>query len=417
MFKAIFFLLFTVAASVVADVQVSGSGGEYFDVLGRSGKIVMGLNNETNVEIRMSAVVERDSDGNAVGKTGSVKHTFNNFASQDFTFGEPEYGDWSGVDYAMVPFQSILFADTNLTVKIYLFIGEGVISDGSNSFAVGPGTFKYSYFLQNWPFCTLSENGGNTDDNTLCMKGGSEEEGSTLDFTITVTSQGLGTSTASTEANSTDIEWNDGSVLINPQEYTVEENLLTMADGFPSSETVNETTTLVFRFDRFDNGTLYYDPVMGFAGSNSIVNATDDAIITDDKITDDAITDDDINTNGTDSNGKGKGRGKKGPSKQKGRNKQRPRAKKGPMKNGAKPDDDEDNTTLTTGWVDVGDAGTAGIDHTVSKPVAVFSIGVVAFIAVLAIGVLVIRLKKSQWDHKPLPVTSGHVMPETGLDL
>ena len=389
-----FTMLMALAAVGLSDVSVSGPNGEYFNVLGKSGKIDMGLSNSTYVTIRMSAVVERDDQGDSVGKSGQVKHTFNNFASQDFSFGDLASGEWGGaggVSYVMVPSESQLFGDTNITVHVFMFTEDGTVTDGSNQFDVSAGTFKFSYYVSNWPFCTLSGNGGNADDYTLCTKGGSEEVGDTLDLTITIDSTGLGDSSTSEEAESTDIVWGDGSVLISPQEYRVDETLMTMTDGFPSVETVNETTTIVYRFDRFD-GVLYYDPVMGFSNGTNTSG---------------------IDLSVTDVNATSPHHGKHRPSPKKGPGKRRP----GPIRNGKKRPSpkrvpsrgsDDDNVTLTDDNVTLANVDVlfASHDHTeTSSSISmILSMGVVAAVVLVALGVA--TLVRERQSHMALPMSS-----------
>ena len=57
-------------------------------ILGRSGKMTVSNSNlgSSSVTVTMDALREVDTSGNAVGTTGNQKHSFNTFASQDFTF-------------------------------------------------------------------------------------------------------------------------------------------------------------------------------------------------------------------------------------------------------------------------------------------------------------------------------------------
>lgn len=66
-------------------------------VMGQSGKFMFydsGGSESSGITVTMDTLKEVDAQGNEVGKSGSVKHSINSFASQSFTIAAKE----SGVD-------------------------------------------------------------------------------------------------------------------------------------------------------------------------------------------------------------------------------------------------------------------------------------------------------------------------------
>lgn len=83
-------------------------------VMGQSGKIsitstqtVGGVDKVDTITINFSSLKEKDSSGNEVGKNGSVKHSFNNFATMDFEVSK----------VTTVKFQNIDAYSDSLTAK------------------------------------------------------------------------------------------------------------------------------------------------------------------------------------------------------------------------------------------------------------------------------------------------------------
>ena len=67
-------------------------------VLGQSGKVMISkANDSSRVTMEMDKIAEYSSNGTEVGKSGQVKHSFNTFASQEFTFSELKKEKYQGI--------------------------------------------------------------------------------------------------------------------------------------------------------------------------------------------------------------------------------------------------------------------------------------------------------------------------------
>ena len=88
-------------SDVPADVDNCAVIG--LEILGQSGKFTIydktkGMASDTNkVTVEMDALREVDTEGNAVGASGSVKHSIQTFAAQSFTINEPESAVIDGI--------------------------------------------------------------------------------------------------------------------------------------------------------------------------------------------------------------------------------------------------------------------------------------------------------------------------------
>ena len=111
-------------------------------VLGQSGKIEMTLDTQANVygtitnitevvKVTMEGIQELDSDFNPVKNTGppSEKHSFNTFATMDFTFSNVVATTFQNLDVSMITFNCPLINNVvNLKVLLYIFLEPGEIA-------------------------------------------------------------------------------------------------------------------------------------------------------------------------------------------------------------------------------------------------------------------------------------------------
>ena len=154
-----FFLtaLFHLVASCVCGDETITGGNVQCKILGQSGKIrlvYIGNNTEGNfsdsndnqLTFEVDSIYERDAQGNEVGKTGPKKHSLNSLASQEFNFTKVD-----NVSY----YQGIKVINVNLTayldgpqaaldVMVFLFLEDGNVTFGNESFAVFNGTLKFN---------------------------------------------------------------------------------------------------------------------------------------------------------------------------------------------------------------------------------------------------------------------------------
>lgn len=257
---------------VMADTEMSGDGATA-DVLGQSGKIVLTYEDQST-QITISSITEVDSSGNTVGNTGPAagKHSFNSFATQDFTFSDVQEKTFQGLETSYVNFTCSLVDNVaNLTVDLYLFLENGNTTIDSRNYTVSPGSFKFSYYLSNWPFCTI---GGSDENNTLCIKGNSEQEGAFLDFEIIL--KAVGNAQDVSDNNGTSIvTYDDESNVVLPNKYQVDGEWFTMPDGYPLTENQGSQQIVTFRFARF-SGTVDYDPFVNWGSDSANSNSNDD---------------------------------------------------------------------------------------------------------------------------------------------
>lgn len=262
-FLSLMFAILCSIGMVLGDTEMSGDGATA-DVLGHSGKITMTYEDQTT-QITMSSVTEVDSSGNVVGNTGaaSSKHSFNSFASQDFTFSDVYDGDFQGIDASIVNFTCPLIDNSvHLTVELYLFLEHGNVTVGSKNYTVDPGSFKFSYYVDNWPFCTIGGTG-----NTLCVKGNQEQQGAFLDFEVILKGQG---NAKDVDIDSTDstITYGANNEVVLPNKYQVDGAWFTMPSGYPLTVIQGSQQIVTFRFARF-SGTLDYDPFVNWGVSSN----------------------------------------------------------------------------------------------------------------------------------------------------
>ena len=122
---------------------------------GQSGKITIGRadppsKDPNSVTVQMDELKEVDKDGNEVGKTGNPKHSFNSFASQDFTFGDLKSVTYEGLDAKSFDFTSVINGGT-LRIITYIFTEKGSFKNGNETIEVNNGTFKFNIEVRNSP--------------------------------------------------------------------------------------------------------------------------------------------------------------------------------------------------------------------------------------------------------------------------
>jgi hypothetical protein len=221
-------------------------------VLGQSGKIDVDYDDQT-IQVTMDSITEVDSDGNAVGNTGSVNHSFNSFASQDFELGKLYNTSYQNVSATAINFTaSLVDATSTFKVQLYLFTEDGSINNQNESYDVSRGSFKCSYNWDYWPFCTIGGSGV-----TKCTKGGSDQEGAYLDFKIIL----KGNNEAEEGTNGT-LVYEDDTRVFMPADYYAS-GWEVMPDGYPQEVLQGSKTEVAFRFARFD-AALDYDPILNW---------------------------------------------------------------------------------------------------------------------------------------------------------
>ena len=128
----------------------------------------------------MDALSEVDANGNAVGASGSVKHSINSFAPQQFEFAPQEDDVAIGTATATkvsftTPFKGL--GDSTLAVHTYLITHSGDVGTDTETWAVNQGDIKFNLALADWDWC-----GGTAE----CGKGQAVEVGAFIDVVVSV---------------------------------------------------------------------------------------------------------------------------------------------------------------------------------------------------------------------------------------
>lgn len=259
------FLLIGIACCASAANQKVTSGDVIVEILGQSGKMKIWRpssttqvsDNATDVKpitIFLDSLTEVDQNGNPVGTSGSSKHSFNTFASQDFTFSSIKNGNLphSNITVSYVDFQSQL-SGLNSIVKLTVYIvkedGEFVL--GNDTIEVKKGEVKFSIELSNWSWCG-------------CSKGQVTEVGAFVDVELTVQlhgSQKVTEDTDDDDKGSKKFTFGEGQNMITPKTISIDGSYVTFPTGYPKFALKGNKNSFTFRFEKFTSKALY-DPTI-----------------------------------------------------------------------------------------------------------------------------------------------------------
>lgn len=241
------------------------TAGVYVKAVGRSGKIKVGFSKNIDTDpdrifVDMDELKEKDSNGNEVGKSGRTKHSFNSFATQDFTFTDVEESTLQNITVDKFSFKSSLLSGiADLTVTVYVFKENGNITLGDEENEVERGNVKFSFLLENWKFC------GTSAGDVSCKKGGADETGAFIDFVITI--KGKGTPRLKNENNGGKkrgqkyyLGGNSEVVMSKKVQYDGG-SFTDMESGYPMIITQGSKTSFVFRLKKFMSS-AFYDPTL-----------------------------------------------------------------------------------------------------------------------------------------------------------
>ena len=233
------------------------------DVKGQSGKMTIGFGDEKAVMVTFDAVTELDASGNAVGTSGSTKHSFNSFASQDFTIGDHMegvcYEDAEGVDLRanLIKFEATGLADVaRLFVDTYFFLDSGTIDNGGEVTTIEPYMFKWNIGVEDWPFCG--------SEGVSCKKGSKNEVGEMLDVDIEIKGLGVNPTLVSENAGEPIVyDLGGGALLSLSKKIEIDGSaIVDMATGYPKVITKGSKTLFTFRFPKAQS--ILYDPAVDF---------------------------------------------------------------------------------------------------------------------------------------------------------
>jgi hypothetical protein len=230
------------------------------EALGKSGKIRINKSitkdntTESNtITLDFSSLKELDVNGTEVGKSGQIKHSFNNFAQMDFKISQTTnvlYQNLTALTFDLTA-TDIQLPATRFTGRVFIFNETGSISNNGESASVNPGTIKLSIDIQNWNFCTQN---ATCPGINCCKRGNDIEIGNYLEFVMVVKGK------ESSKKKSEKIYSLGGSEFILFQNIQVDGNWTTMPTGYPRN---NNTEEYTFRFPIFTK-TLSYDPIIQY---------------------------------------------------------------------------------------------------------------------------------------------------------
>ena len=235
-------------------------------VLGQSGKIQIVKNyttgNETKLEtvtINFSALREKDKDGNDVGTTGPVKHSFNNFTELNFTVDPVQIGNvlnLTAISTTLTATDIIGNKIGTFVAKVVVFNETGVIETGTNeTVKVNAGTLKFTVDVKDWQFC---DGAVNDTASAICVKGDERETGAFLDFELEI--KGQKEANRSLNSNSTYQLGNSDFVLSNYVKLD-DGDFTKLPENYPAYERQGEKDIFTFRFPLFKTSASY-DPLV-----------------------------------------------------------------------------------------------------------------------------------------------------------
>lgn len=222
------------------------------NVQGQSGKFTVYPESkgvQSGIQIEMDALREVDTNGGAVGTQGSDKHSIQTFASQTFTISPMVMVQLDGgVSAAQVSFQSTVSTVGKIGVDTYVMAGSGTVGPQGETWAVRPGDLKWNVRIWDWQFCDGSGAGA-------CR---ANDVGDYIELDVSV----KGLASASKTGNKTIDLGGQATLELSNQVFVDNSTWSTMPSGYPAVHVQGGTTTITFRFPKF-NSSILYDPVIG----------------------------------------------------------------------------------------------------------------------------------------------------------
>lgn len=233
----------------------NSSGTTMVDVKGQSGKFTI-YNSKRGISegitVTMDALREVDANGNAVGTSGSVKHSLNTFASQSFTINDKEAARVGTVRATKIAFSSPVSTAGSIKVDTFVIEERGKVGPPGETWGVDVGDLKWNIELSNWNWCG-------------CSKGSSTEIGAFIDVDISV--KGLGNMAFRPGSNKS-IDMGSGLSMELSDQVMVDGNWTSMPDGYPKVVMQGSSTVFTFRFPKFKS-VATYDPLIAGMGKAS----------------------------------------------------------------------------------------------------------------------------------------------------
>lgn len=250
--------------AVGADKSVEAAGIK-LKIQGQSGKMTMTVPTDAggtqDVVVEMSALRQLDASGITLGSGGSKKHSFNSFATQEFTIGEPVEDTYEGLGITKITFESTMVETSKITVHTMIFQESGTFTVAGETLSVTNGTIKFNVELESWVWCG--------DSGISCTSKDGTGDAVELDLSIKVKGGNNPSKKGSTEATGT-FELGGGSELVMISNYTVVEEGGAMKDvgmdeGYPKVDGASFT----LKFSRWTGNKVIYDPLVMSSGTKT----------------------------------------------------------------------------------------------------------------------------------------------------
>lgn len=218
------------------------------DILGQSGKFTVydeRRGKASGIQVTMDALREVDASGNSVGASGSVRHSIQTFAAQNFEIAPGEdvtLGD-DNVSAVKVSFASSVSSIGLIRVDTYVLGKSGALGPPGETWAVQAGDLKWNIELSNWTWC-------------VCKQGQQTEEGAFIDLDISV----KGFADVEAKGGNKSLSLGGGVTLELSNQVYADGTWASMPEGYPKISLKGSSTTFTFRFPKFTTSSLY-DPV------------------------------------------------------------------------------------------------------------------------------------------------------------
>jgi len=253
-----------VAAPTPASVEkISEAGKVAVKIIGKSGKFTVynkakGLGDANKVTVEMDALREIDASGNEVGKSGSIKHSINTFAAQDFQISAPEsvkMGVNNSVSATKVNFISSVSGIGTIYVDTFVMNSAGSVGPDGEPWPVVAGDMKFNVALSGWSFC----------DAASCKDG----IGDSVELDIKMKGKNpMALKTPGSSKNKFDL--GGGVKLQLTNKILVDGKQMTMQEGYPKYDAQKQVFT--FRFPKFAY-TALYDPLLSYGTTDGMVTS------------------------------------------------------------------------------------------------------------------------------------------------
>lgn len=245
------------------DAGESGSGSEdtarrvSIKVHGQSGKFsIFDADADSpscdpnTITVTMDALRELDADGNAVGTSGSIKHSINTFAPQEFEISPPEDVEIGSASAAKISFSTPFkgLEESRLTIDTYSITRPGDVGTDLETWAVRNGDVKFNLALSNWHWCGYWAE---------CSNGQMSQVGAFIDVVISV----KGSQEAKASSDGKFVELGGGASIELSDRVFVDGEWTAMPEGYPMVSIQGTSTMFTFRFPKFSASALY-DPVV-----------------------------------------------------------------------------------------------------------------------------------------------------------